>query len=105
MYDASFVQMASNLIKENKKKEAASVIDSGLEYFSKGLVEAITPYAAADAGLIVMVCRHLAQELERKNSGAKELADWLEEHTKKPEIEEKQFALIQRIKEDKDGGK
>ena len=71
MYDASFVQMASNLIKENKKKEAASVIDSGLEYFSKGLVEAITPYAAADAGLIVIVCRHLAQELERKKLGRK----------------------------------
>lgn len=47
-------------------------------------------HAAADAGMIVVVLRHLADEMESKNVGAKEFAEWLDEHTKKPPLTETQ---------------
>ena len=50
------------------------------------VIKAISPYAAADAGMIVVVLRHLADEMESKNVGAKEFAEWLDEHTKKPPL-------------------
>lgn len=42
------------------------------------------------AGMIVVVLRHLADEMESKNVGAKEFAEWLDEHTKKPPLTETQ---------------
>lgn len=43
-----------------------------------------------DAGMIAVVLRHLANEIESKNVGAKELAEWLEENVTKPPLTEKQ---------------
>ena len=40
--------------------------------------------------MIVVVLRHLADEIESKNVGAKEFAEWLDEHTKKPPLTETQ---------------
>lgn len=41
-------------------------------------------------GMIAVVLRHLANEIESKNVGAKELAEWLEENVTKPPLTEKQ---------------
>ena len=47
--------------------------------------KAITPYATADAGIISMVLRNLADGIEENNPGAKELRMWVENDTTKPE--------------------
>ena len=60
------------------------------QYYSNNVIKAISPYAAADAGMIAVVLRHLADEIESKNVGAKEFAEWLDEHTKKPPLTETQ---------------
>ena len=61
--------------------------------FVEKIINAISPYAKADAGLIVLVLRHLADEVERGNPGAKELAEGMEKCVNKPALTE-----IERIK-------
>lgn len=53
----------------------------------------ISPYAKNDAGLIVLVLRHLADEVEKNNPGAKELAAGTEKCVGKPSLQE-----IEKIK-------
>ena len=53
----------------------------------------ISPYAKNDAGLIVLVLRHLADEVEKNNPGAKELAAGMEKCVGKPSLQE-----IERVK-------
>lgn len=48
----------------------------------------LTPYATADAGIISMVLRNLADDIEKNNPGAKELRMWAENNTVKPELKE-----------------
>lgn len=86
----SFVSRANVLTQAKKQAEAAKVVNDGLQYYSNNVIKAISPYAAADAGMIVVVLRHLADEMESKNVGAKEFAEWLDEHTKKPPLTETQ---------------
>lgn len=86
----SFVNRANILMQNKKQAEAAKALSDGMQYYSNNVIETISPYAAADAGMIVVVLRHLAEELESKNAGAKELAEWLEKHTKKPPLTETQ---------------
>ena len=78
------------LVQDKKHTEAAKAVSDGLQYYSNNVIKAISPYAAADAGMIVVVLRHLADEIESKNIGAKEFAEWLDEHTKKPPLTETQ---------------
>lgn len=86
----SFVSRANILTQSKKQAEAAKTVSDGLQYYSNNVIKAISPYAAADAGMIVVVLRHLADEMESKNVGAKEFAEWLDEHTKKPPLTETQ---------------
>lgn len=51
-------------------------------------VNGLTPYATADAGIISMVLRNLADGIEKDNPGAKELRMWTENNTTKPELQE-----------------
>lgn len=88
----SFVNRANILVQNNKQVEAAKAVSDGMQYYSNNVIKAISPYAAADAGMIVVVLRHLADEMESKNVGAKEFAKWLDEHTKKPPLTEIQVA-------------
>ena len=59
----------------------------GVVINGKSLMEAIghVIYAAADAGIISMVLRNLADGIEENNPGAKELRMWVENDTTKPE--------------------
>lgn len=86
----SFVNRANVLANNEKQAEAAKLLNEGMKYYSNNVIRALSPYAASDAGVIAVVLRHLADEIEAKNAGAKELAKWLDEHTEKPVLVEKQ---------------
>ena len=90
---SSYVERGNKLIAEGKTKEAMNLVSHGLQYYSERIINSISPYAKADAGLIVLVLRHLANEIEKNNPGAKELADGMEKCVGKPSLQE-----IEKIK-------
>lgn len=90
---SSYVERGNKLIAEGKIKEAMNLVSHGLQYYSERVINSISPYAKADAGLIVLVLRHLANEIEKNNPGAKELADGMEKCVGKPSLQE-----IEKIK-------
>lgn len=90
---SSYVERGNKLIAEGKTKEAMNLVSHGLQYYSEMVINSISPYAKADAGLIVLVLRHLANEIEKNNPGAKELADGMEKCVGKPSLQE-----IEKIK-------
>lgn len=90
----SYIGRANILMQNKKEKEAAKAVSDGMQYYSNNVIKALSPYAAADAGMIAVVLRHLANEIESKNVGAKELAEWLEENVTKPPLTEKQIEGI-----------
>ena len=81
----SYFLRAKKMLQEGKNKEGAEMLSEGLNYYSKNIIKAITPYATADAGIISMVLRILADVIEENNPGAKELRMWVENDTTKPE--------------------
>ena len=90
---SSYVERGNKLIAEGKTKEAMNLVSHGLQYYSERVINSISPYAKADAGLIVLVLRHLANEIEKNNPGANELADGMEKCVGKPSLQE-----IEKIK-------
>ena len=84
----SYFLRAKKMLQEGKNKEGAEMLSEGLNYYSKNIIKAITPYATADAGIISMVLRNLADGIEENNPGAKELRMWAENNTVKPELKE-----------------
>ena len=90
---SSYVDRGNKLIAEGKTKEAMNLVSHGLQYYSERVINSISPYAKADAGLIVLVLRHLAHEIETNHPGAKELAAGMEKCVGKPSLQE-----IERIK-------
>lgn len=90
---SSYVERGNKLIAEGKTKEAMNLVSHGLQYYSERVINSISPYAKADAGLIVLVLHHLANEIEKNNPGAKELADGMEKCVGKPSLQE-----IEKIK-------
>ena len=90
---SSYVDRGNKLIADGKTKEAMNLISNGLQYYSERVIENISPYAKSDAGLIVLVLRHLANEIEAGNPGAKELAEGMEKCVRKPSLQE-----IEKIK-------
>lgn len=79
-------RMQSYFLRAKKMlQEGAEMLSEGLNYYSKNIIKAITPYATADAGIISMVLRNLADGIEENNPGAKELRMWVENDTTKPE--------------------
>ena len=81
----SYFLRAKKMLQEGKNKEGAEMLSEGLNYYSKNIIKAITPYATADAGIISMVLRNLADGIEENNPGAKELRMWVENDTTKTE--------------------
>lgn len=81
----SYFLRAKKMLQEGKNKEGAEMLSEGLNYYSKNIIKAIIPYATADAGIISMVLRNLADGIEENNPGAKELRMWVENDTTKPE--------------------
>ena len=86
----SFVKQSKRPYTGQKAGRSCQSSERWLQYYSNNVIKAISPYAAADAGMIAVVLRHLADEIESKNVGAKEFAEWLDEHTKKPPLTETQ---------------
>lgn len=90
---SSYVDRGNELIAKGKTKQAMNLVSHGLQYYSERVIDNISPYAKNDAGLIVLVLRHLADEVEKNNPGAKELAAGMERCVGKPSLQE-----IERIK-------
>lgn len=85
---SSYVERGNKLIAEGKTKEAMNLVSHGLQHYSERVINSISPYAKLDAGLIVLVLRHLANEIEKNNPGAKELAAGMEKCVGKPSLQE-----------------
>lgn len=85
---SSFVDRGNKLIEDGKALQAMELVGRGLQYYTENIINAISPYAKADAGLIVLVLRHLADEIEKGNPGAKELYDGMKEIVKAPTLAE-----------------
>lgn len=90
---SSFVDRGNKLIADGNTSEAMKLIERGLQYYSEEIINAISPYAKADAGIIVMVLRHLANEVERGNPGAKECYEGMKKCVTAPPLNE-----IEKIK-------
>lgn len=84
----SYVLRARKLVQEGKNKESTEMLSEGMSYYSNNIIKALTPYATADAGIISMILRNLADDIEKNNPGAKELRMWAENNTVKPELKE-----------------
>ncbi len=87
---SSFVERGNKLIAEGKTPEAMKLIEKGLKYYSENTIGALSPYAKSDAGLIVLVLRHLADEVEKNNPGAKELYEGMKKCVVVPALYEKE---------------
>ena len=85
---SSYVDRGNELIRKGKTNEAMRLVERGLQYYSGKIINAISPYAKADAGLIVLVLRHLADEVERNNPGAKELYEGMKKIVNAPALSE-----------------
>ena len=85
---SSYVDRGNELIRKGKTNEAMRLVERGLQYYSGKIINAISPYAKADAGLIVLVLRHLADEVERNNPGAKELYEGMKKSVNAPALSE-----------------
>lgn len=83
---SSYVDRGNKLIASGKTQEAMKLIERGLQHYSEKIINAISPYAKADAGLIVLVLRHLADEVERNNPGAKELYEGMKKCVNTPAL-------------------
>lgn len=64
----SFVSRANVLTQAKKQAEAAKVVNDGLQYYSNNVIKAISPYAAADAGMR-MELEKFTEEYYRKLEG------------------------------------
>lgn len=90
---SSYVDRGNRLIADGKTQQAMKLVERGLQHYSGKIINAISPYAKADAGLIVLVLRHLADEVERGNPGAKELYEGMKKCVNAPTLTE-----IERVK-------
>ena len=90
----SYVLRARKLVQEGKNKEGTEMLNDGMNYYSKNInyskniIRALSPYATADAGIVSMVLRNFADDIEKNNPGAKELRIWVENNSTKPELKE-----------------
>lgn len=84
----SFVNRGNNFIRKGMQDSAMKLMLQGLDYYSNRIIKAIQPYALADAGMLVIVLRHLADQIEKKNPGAKEFAEGMSKILIFPELEE-----------------
>lgn len=84
----SFVDRGNGLISKGKTEEAMKLISYGLQYYTNRIIKGISPYSKSDAGLLVIALRHLADQIEKKNQGAKEFAEGMSKCIVFPELEE-----------------
>lgn len=84
----SFVKRGNILLEEGKNHESMDLIAKGMDYYSNRIINAISPYATSDAGLLVIALRYVADQIERKNFGAKEFAEKMSEILIFPDMKE-----------------
>lgn len=84
----SFVDRGNILIAGGDTPGAMKLVARGLQHYSGKIIKSISPYSKADAGLVVIALRHLADEVEKNNPGAKELAEGLSKCIVYPELKE-----------------
>lgn len=53
---SSYVDRGNKLIADGKTTEAMKLVERGLQHYSEKIIDAISPYAKADAGQIRDVC-------------------------------------------------
>lgn len=87
---SSFVERGNQMVDKGKTPEAMKLIEKGLKYYSENIIRALSPYAKSDAGMIVLVLRHLADEVEKNNPGAKELYEGMKKCIAVPTLYEKE---------------
>lgn len=85
---SSFVDRGNKLIQKGKKKEAIKLVERGMQYYSERVIGAVSPFSKADAGLIVLVLRHIADEVEKNNPYAKEFYEGMKKCVSNPTLEE-----------------
>lgn len=95
---SSYVERGNKLIASGKTSGAMKLVERGLQYYTDKIINAIFPYAKADAGLVVLVLRHLADEVEKNNPGAKELYEGMKKCVNAPSLTQ-----VEKIKRGYDG--
>lgn len=85
---SSYVDRGNRLIADGKTKEAMQLVSKGLQYYAERVINSISPYAKSDAGLLILVLRHIAGEIERENPGAKEFVKGMDKCVIKPNLKE-----------------
>lgn len=85
---SSFIDRGNKLIAAGNTPEAMKLVENGLKHYTNKIINAISPHAKADAGLIVLVLRHLADEVEKGNPGAKELYEGMKKCVSAPSLVE-----------------
>lgn len=85
---SSFVDRGNKLIAEGNTSDAIKLITRGLQHYSEKIIDSVSPYAKADAGMIVLVLRHLADEIEKNNPGAKEFYEGMKKCVAGPPLNE-----------------
>lgn len=70
----SYVLRARKMVQEGKNKEGAEMLSEGLNYYSKNIIKALTPYATADAELFLWSCATWQMVSKRTIQGQKNFA-------------------------------
>lgn len=84
----SYVKRGNRLIEKGDTKSAINLMMKGFDYYSRRILKAVNPYATEDAGMLVIVLRYLADQIEKKNPGAKEFAERMSKILVFPKLEE-----------------
>lgn len=85
---SSFIDKGNQFIAEGRTDKSIKEVEKGLKYYSNNIIKAVQPYATNDAGLLVLALRTIADQIEEKNKGAKELYEGLKEITVAPEVKQ-----------------
>lgn len=62
----SFIIRAQEILADGKREESAKMVIQGLQYYSNKIIGAVQPYSKADATLLVIALRYLADQVEKK---------------------------------------
>lgn len=84
----AFFIVGGAILEKSEKSFGLTINRRKCQYYSKRIVNAIQPYATSDAGMLVIVLRYLADQIEQKNQGAKEFAEEMSKILVFPELEE-----------------
>lgn len=85
---SSYMSRGQKLIEAGKTPDAMRLVTRGFQHYAERVLKAIQPYAKADACMLVLILRHIADEIERNNPGTKEQVEVLKKAVVLPTIEE-----------------